>query len=147
MGCFVYTSVRSSWWIVIGAIGRRGVLSDDGDVVLVLDFAIKRSRCSHHARLAINTELAVVTADLLDTIRHLNQQQQLSPTYQCLYRAPIVQSYLPGGVTPYVGYLHQMVLRANASLPLKRHLDRFGVEPFFYRAHQCDRQTQTNNKQ
>ena len=65
------TSIGGAGRVVVGAIRRRAVLGNDRDVVLVLDFSVKRRRRSYHSRLAVDAELVVVAADCLDTIRHL----------------------------------------------------------------------------
>jgi len=66
---------------MIGTIRRRAIFSDDGDVIFVFDFSIKRRHGTDNSGLAVNVELPVVAANLLDAVCHL-QRQQLPPLYQ-----------------------------------------------------------------
>ena len=56
---------------MIGTIRWCSIFSNDGDVILVLNFTIKRRHGTDDARLTVNAKLPVVDASLLDTVRDL----------------------------------------------------------------------------
>jgi len=66
---------------VVGPVGRRSILSNHSDVILLLHLTVERCHCTNQSSLSIDAELVKVRSDLFDTVSYL-------PPSTILYTAP-----------------------------------------------------------